>query len=79
MHTPWCTGLEQEPGHVPAGGPQGQEAWGHAKQTFQPLGWRQVIKKQATQLLPARPLPGPSHGGEMAGNEAIEASDRPEE
>lgn len=40
---PSFTGLEQEPGHAPAGSPQGQEARGQAKQTFQPLGRRQII------------------------------------
>lgn len=72
---PSFTRLEQKPGHAPAVGPQGQEARGQAEQTFQPLGRRQVIEKQAAQLLPARPR----HWGEMTDDPATEAPDRPEQ
>jgi hypothetical protein len=44
---PSPAGLEQDPGHAAAGGPQSQETWGQAKQKLEPGGWRQVIQPQA--------------------------------
>lgn len=64
---PRPAGLEQEPGHAAAGGPQSQEARGQAEQEFPAPGGargrRQVIQEQAAQLLSPGPLPGPRRAG----------------